>query len=69
MLEFFFGEIVFVDEGVDDGEEEVGVYVVGFADGFDGVVAYAEADAEAIDDGYECEVTLYRLAHLHVGVD
>ena len=69
VLELLLREIVFVDEGVDDGEEEVRVYVVRIADGLDRVVAHAEANAKAIDDGHECEVTLYRLAHLHIGVD
>ena len=69
MLEFLFGEVIFVDKRVDDGEEEVGIYVVCFADGLHGVVAHAEAYAKAVDDGYEGEVALDGFAHFHVGVD
>ena len=69
VLEFLFGEVIFVDKRVDDGEEEVGIYVVCFADGLDCVVAHAEAYAKAVDDGHEGEVALDGFAHFHVGVD
>ena len=66
VLQFFLGEIIFVDKRIDDGEEKVRIDIVCFAKRHDRFVAYPQPYAEAVDHRNEREVLAHHLARSHI---
>ena len=66
--ERFLGEVALVDEGVEDGEEKLGVEPVIAAHGLDRAVASAEIYSESVDYGNHRRLIVDYIAEFSVGI-
>ena len=66
-LQPFFGEVGFVDERIEYGQEEMAVQAFLLADRSDAFVSCPQIDSEPIDDEYQCRFVQDRIAQFGFG--